>query len=124
MICEKCGEEDVGDSVVSWCPTCTPEVDILRLSLWALTNSVGSLIAASRGAKLNPGIDAGVYAEPGGLLKWQDAEHSCWLGSLGTAREALIRCGMPEGFPKPEGCEILSVASACRLMTCARWRPC
>lgn len=89
-----CEEAPVQDSLVGWCPNCTPRVEILRASLWALALRVEEIIEASDGFKLKPDQGIAEHHE-GGLFKWDDAIHSCWLGSLDTAWKALKIVGLP-----------------------------
>lgn len=103
MICEKCRGDTVGDSLVEWCPKCTPREEILSLSLWALANRLGEIIRDSDGIKLKPDVGAGMLAEPGSLLAWEDARQSCWLGTLDTAHKALAFLGVPAGYGKVVG---------------------
>jgi hypothetical protein len=97
-VCEKCGGAAICDSLVSWCPKCTSKEEILRLSLWALTECVAGIIRDSEGFKLKPEIEAGMLAGKGQMVAWEDARESCWLGTLSTAYEALKACGNPDGY--------------------------
>jgi NTP pyrophosphatase (non-canonical NTP hydrolase) len=93
-----CRHEEVGNSIIGWCPHCTTPEEILRRALFALTLQISELMAASTGATLKPDIDAGALAAAGGLLKWDDATRSCWLGGYGSALAALKQCGVPQGM--------------------------